>query len=103
MSVIGAVSVSPLAQRLGFSFATAVDGYFSAAQVLAFLRDLLRHLRGKVVVQGDGGPNHEELIIRAFLPEAKAAAAIGAVACIRSRPEPGGSSVESAQVGAIGQ
>ena len=67
VSVIGAVTVSPVAHRLGFYFATAVDGYFSAEQVVAFLRDLLKHLRGKVVVIWDGGPNHQGPVIRAFL------------------------------------
>ena len=55
VSVIGAVTVSPATQRLGFYFATAVNGYFSAEQVVAFLRDLLKHLRGNVVVIWDGG------------------------------------------------
>lgn len=48
VSVIGAVTVSPATQRLGFYFATAGDGYFSAAGVVAFPRGLLRHLLGKV-------------------------------------------------------
>ena len=67
VSVIGAVTVSPAARHLGFYFATAVDGYFSAERVVAFLRDVLRHLRGKVVVVWDGGGNHKGPVIRAFL------------------------------------
>jgi len=67
VSVIGALSVSAVARRLGFYFATAVDGYFSAERVVAFLRDLLRHLRGKVVVVWDGGGNHKGPVIREFL------------------------------------
>ena len=67
VSVIGAVSVSPVAHRLGFYFATAVDGYFTADPVVAFLRHLLRHLRGKVVVLWDGGPNHRGPVVREFL------------------------------------
>jgi putative transposase len=67
VSVIGALTVSPAAHRLGFYFATAVDGYFSAEKVVAFLRDLLRHLPGKVVVIWDGGGNHKGPVIRAFL------------------------------------
>jgi uncharacterized protein YajQ (UPF0234 family) len=65
-AVIGAVSVSPVAQRLGFYFATEVGGYFAADRVVAFLRDLLKHLRGKVVVVWDGGPNHKGPVVRAF-------------------------------------
>lgn len=67
VSVIGAATVSPAARRLGFYFATAVDGYFSAEKVVEFLRDLLRHLPGKVVVVWDGGGNHKGPVIRAFL------------------------------------
>lgn len=71
VSVIGAMTVSPVTQRLGFSFATAVDGYFSAEQVVAFLRNLLKHLRGEVVVLWDGGPNHKGPVIREFLRKNK--------------------------------
>jgi putative transposase len=67
VSVIGAVTVSAVARRLGFYFASAVDGYFSAERVVAFLRDLLRHLPGKVVVVWDGGGNHKGPVIRKFL------------------------------------
>ena len=67
VSVIGAVTVSPVAHRLGFYFATAVDGYFDAAAVVRFLRHVLRHLRGKVVVLWDGGPNHRGPVLRQFL------------------------------------
>ena len=42
MSVIGAVSVSPRARRLGLYFDTRPDGFFGAQEVLGFLRDLLR-------------------------------------------------------------
>ncbi len=67
VSVIGAVTVSPVTHRLGFYFATAADGYFSAEKVVAFLRDLLRHLPGKVAVIWDGGGNHKGPVVRAFL------------------------------------
>lgn len=67
VSVIGAVSVSPAARRAGLYFATLPDGFFTADEVVKFLRDLLRHLRGKVVVVWDGGPNHKGPLIREFL------------------------------------
>lgn len=65
--MIGAVSVSPTARRLGFYFATDPKDYFTPAKVVAFLRDLLRHLRGKVIVVWDGGTNHKGPVVRAFL------------------------------------
>jgi transposase len=67
VSVIGAVSVSPASRHLGLYFATLPDGFFTAGAVVAFLRDLLKHLRGKVVVVWDGGGNHKGPLIRAFL------------------------------------
>ena len=67
VSVIGAVSVSPVAQRMGWYFATLPDGYFAAETVVEFLRDLLGHLRGKVVVVWDGGGNHKGPAVREFL------------------------------------
>ena len=42
-------------------------GTSRADEVVEFLRDLLRHLRGKVVVVWDGGANHKGPVIRAFL------------------------------------
>lgn len=61
------MTVSPTAQRPGFYFATVVDGSFPAEKVVAFLRDLLRHLPGEVVVIWDGGGNHKGAVIRELL------------------------------------
>lgn len=67
VSVIGAVSVSPTAQHLGLYVATLPDGFFAAEEVVKFLRDLLKHLRGKVIVVWDRGGNHKGPVVRAFL------------------------------------
>lgn len=67
VSVIAGVSVPPVARRLGLYFATEPDGFFTADRVVAFLRDLLKHLRRKVVVVWDRGGNHKGPIIRKFL------------------------------------
>src|SRR2546423_1880845 len=58
VSVIAGLSVSPAARRLGLYFATEPDGFFTADKVVPFLRDLLKHLRGQVVVVWDPGGNH---------------------------------------------
>ena len=67
VSVIGGLSVSPTRRRLGFYFATEPNGFFTADKVVDFLRDLLKHLRGKVIVVWDNGGNHKGPIIREFL------------------------------------
>lgn len=67
VSVIAGVSVSPRTQRMGLYFGTAPDGFYTADKVVEFLRDLLKHLRGQVVVVWDRGPNHRGPLIRKFL------------------------------------
>ena len=67
VSVIGAITLSPVTRRLGFYFATDPRGYFDTDQVVDFLRDLLKHLRGRVVVVWDGGSNHKGAAMREFL------------------------------------
>jgi putative transposase len=67
VSVVGAVTVSPVGRRLGFYFATDPGGFFTAEKVVGFLRDLLRHLRGNVVVVWDRGSNHQGKVVKAFL------------------------------------
>ena len=71
VSVIGALSVSPGVRRVGLYFSTLPDGFFTAEAVVEFLRALLKHLRGKVVVVWDGGSNHKGPLIRAFLKRNK--------------------------------
>lgn len=67
VSVIGGISVSPKARRLGFYFATEVDGFYTAEKVVEYLRNLLKHLRGPVIVVWDRGPNHRGEAVREFL------------------------------------
>ncbi len=67
VSVIGAVSISPLTHRLGLYFATDPKEHFNGVRVVKFLRDLLRHLRGKVIVVWDGNTNHRSVAVREFL------------------------------------
>lgn len=67
VSVIGAVGVSPVAGPVGLYFSTRPDGSVTAESVADVLRDVLKHLRGKVVVVWDGGPNHKGPVIREFL------------------------------------
>jgi putative transposase len=71
VSVIAGVSVSPATRRLGLYFATEPGGFFTADKVVGFLRDLLTHLRGKVVVVWDRGNNHKGPVVRKFLARNK--------------------------------
>lgn len=65
-SVIGGVSVSPIAQRLGFCIATESDGFFTSENVVPLFGNVLKHVRGKAIVVGDHGTNHKGQVIRDF-------------------------------------
>ena len=55
---MAALTLSPRRNRLGLYFRTLQDGYFQTEHVVAFLRDLLRHIRGRVIVVWDGWKVH---------------------------------------------
>jgi len=65
ISVISGLAVSPRRQRLGLYFQLH-DANMHAAEVCGFLRGLLRHLRGHVIVLWDGGKIHQGPLIRAL-------------------------------------
>ena len=67
VSVIGAVSISPVARQLGLYSATDAEGHFNGQRAVAFLRELPKHLRGKVVVVWYGNINHRSTAVREFL------------------------------------
>lgn len=65
ISVISGLSVSPRRQRLGLYFQLH-DQNLHAAEVCGFLREVLRHLRGPVIVLWDGGGIHKGPLVRAL-------------------------------------
>lgn len=66
VSVIAALSVAPTLRRLGLYWLADPKNYVTAETVVKFLRELLQHLRGRVIVVWDGGSNHKGPLIRAF-------------------------------------
>ena len=68
VSTIAAITRAPRRRRVGLYWRTDPKHSSDAAAVVAFLRDLLRHLRGKVIVVWDGGSNHKGPLIRRLLP-----------------------------------
>lgn len=67
VSTIAVISVAPRRRRVGLYWRTDPKDYIDAQAVVSFLRGLLRHLRGKVIVIWDGGSNHKGPAIRALL------------------------------------
>lgn len=66
ISVIGILTVSPGGRRLGLYARFHTDNVTSR-KVIAFLIQLLRHLRGEVFVIWDGGKIHKSREVKAFL------------------------------------
>jgi putative transposase len=67
VSTIAAISVTPGRRRIGLYWKTDSKGYIDAEAVVVFLRGLLGHLKGRVIVVWDGGSNHKGPAIRALL------------------------------------
>ena len=67
VSTIAAISVTPGRRRLGLYWKTDPVDYIDAQAVVTFLRGLLHHLKGKVIVVWDGGSNPKGPAIRALL------------------------------------
>jgi transposase len=66
LSAISAVSVSPQRTRVGLYMHVHPDN-ITGSEVVLFLRHLLRHLRGPVVLLWDGGSIHKRQDVTAFL------------------------------------
>lgn len=69
VSTIAAISVAPHRRRIGLYWRTDPETYINAEAVVEFIRELLRHLRGKVIVIWDGGSNHKGPLVREFLAQ----------------------------------
>ncbi len=67
VSVISALTVSPKQQHIGLYFRCLPNVNFDNSEVANFLRYLLKHLRGFVIVIWDNGRQHRGDAIRAFL------------------------------------
>jgi putative transposase len=67
VSAIGAVSLSPRRRRAGMYLALVPGGDVTQEIVVAFLRDLLRHLRGRVILVWDRWSVHRGRLVRAYL------------------------------------
>lgn len=61
---MGGLSLSPGRRRVGLYLHWYPDANLCQEHVLAFLRDLLRHLRGRVIVVWDRIPTHRSAAVR---------------------------------------
>lgn len=66
ISTISALTVSPKYKRLGL-YVNFHNDNITGVEIIRFLRHLLRHLRGHVVVIWDGGPTHKRKIVKEFI------------------------------------
>lgn len=70
ISAISAVTVSPSRKHLGLYFRLHTAN-ITGVEVIGFLRHLLRHLRGPIVLLWDGGTIHRRVIVKEFLQKHK--------------------------------
>ena len=66
ISVISGISISPIRHRLGLYFAVHQTN-IARTQVLAFLRQILRHLRGPVILLWDNSKTHQGPLVEDLL------------------------------------
>jgi transposase len=66
LSTIGAITISPQRRRLAWYLAFHPDRSIRQDEVLEFLGDLLRHVRGPVVLVWDRLGAHRALRVRAY-------------------------------------
>ena len=64
VSLIAALSLSPRNQHLGLYFSTLINEHFESTAVAWFVRQLLKHLRGPLIVIWDRGNMHRGADIR---------------------------------------
>ncbi len=69
VSATAALTVSPRRHRLGLHWQTYPRQFVNATRAAEFLRYVLRHLPGRVVVVWDGGPMHKGEPIRRVLED----------------------------------
>ena len=67
LALIGALTISPRRRRFGWYFQMHSDRSIRQAEVIAFLRHLLRHLRGPVFLLWDRLNAHRGKQVQAFL------------------------------------
>jgi hypothetical protein len=69
VSAIAALTLSPRRRRVGLVWHTLRDASFTGATVAAFLRRLLRRVRGRVIVVWDRWTGHAGPAVRRVLAE----------------------------------
>jgi transposase len=69
VSLISALTLSPKRQRLGFYFSSLIDDSYDSWTVAWFLRQLLKHLRGPVILLCDRGAMHRGPEVRELIEQ----------------------------------
>lgn len=69
MSLIAALTVSPRRGKRNLYFKSLTDGYFDQHSIAAFVRHLLRHIRGRVILIWDNGKSHHGKAIQKVLAD----------------------------------
>lgn len=71
VSIIAALAVSPKRRRVGLYFSLSPNANVTASWLVAFVRDLARHLQNPITLIWDRLPAHRGRTIRRFLERRK--------------------------------
>lgn len=69
ISIIGALTLSPQDRKSNLFTHSLPNGTFNSKNVAVFLRELLKHLRGKIIVVWDNGSMHKGDAMRQLLKD----------------------------------
>jgi putative transposase len=69
LSIISGISLSPILHQPGLYFQTLPNDYVDSQVAALFVRELVKHLRGQVIVVWDNGPMHKGDPIRELLAD----------------------------------
>lgn len=67
VSMAAAITLSPIRKRASLLFALYPNENVTSRQVITFLKDLLRHVRGPVILVWDLLPSHRSVSVQKFL------------------------------------
>jgi transposase len=71
VTIVGALSVSPARHRVGLYFSLRCDENLNRAWLLDFLKDLKRHIRGRIILVWDRLAVHRAVSVRDFIVKSR--------------------------------
>lgn len=71
VTIVGAICVSPVRRRVGLYFSLRCDENLNRDWLIDFLKDLKRHIRGRIILVWDRLAVHRAAAVRAFVQRSR--------------------------------